>query len=77
MAISVKAARVDANLTQGEMSVKMNIHVQTYRKIEENPETATVKQAIQIAEITGHSIEDIFFRPASTKSRESGPEKEV
>lgn len=66
MIISVKAARTNAHLKQVEMAEKMGIHVQTYRKIEEHPETATVKQAKQIAEITGCSLEDIFFDIYST-----------
>ena len=69
MIISVKAARINAHLNQAEIAEKMGMHVQTYRKIEEHPETATIKQAKQIAEITGYGLEDIFFDIYSTESR--------
>ena len=69
MAITVKMARVNAELTQDEMASKMGVHVQTYRKIEKNPELASIRQAEKIALITGCKFEDIFFGTDSTLSR--------
>lgn len=61
MRISMKQARVGANLTQAQIAKKMKIHPQTYAKIEKHPGTATIEQAFRFAEITGVSIDDIFF----------------
>ena len=58
---TVKQARQFANLTQSEMANILGIHVDTYRKIEINPEKATVEQAKQISEATGISYDCIFF----------------
>ena len=40
--LSLKAARANADLTQKNVAKRLNIHVQTYRKLEENPDMATV-----------------------------------
>ena len=53
MMYTVKLARIAAGLKQVEMAEKMGISRDTYRKIEKDPEEATVAQAKQIAEITG------------------------
>lgn len=58
---TVKQARNHAGLRQIDMAEGMNIGVDTYRKIEKNPETATIKQAKKIAELTGLSLDFIFF----------------
>ena len=47
--------------TQDEMAEKLGIHVQTYRKLEENPDEVTVKQAKIISDFLGVSYDDIFF----------------
>ena len=47
--------------TQDEMAALLNIHVQTYRKIEETPDIATIEQAKKIAEYLGVSYDEIFF----------------
>lgn len=69
--VTVKQARTLAELTQEEMAEKMGIHVQTYRKIEKNPEVASIKQAEQISSITGLQFNQIFFGVNSTKSRKN------
>lgn len=69
MKITVKMARCKAGLTQDEMAEKMGLHVQTYRKIEKNPQQTTIEQGIRIAEITGCGFDDIFFGNDSTLSR--------
>ncbi len=61
MEFTVKQARVFRGLTQREMAKKMGICCATYRKIEENPECATVKQAQMISDITEIPFDDIFF----------------
>lgn len=61
MSITMKQARIGIGATQAEMAGKMGIHVQTYASLERNPNRVTIAQAIQFAEITGHSVMDIFF----------------
>ena len=61
MRISMKQARIGANLTQAQIAEKMNIHAQTYAKIEKHPGSATIDQALLFSKITGVSIDDIFF----------------
>ena len=61
MQITVKQARIGINATQREIAEKMNIHEQTYMKLEREPETMTIKQSRQFADIVGLSFEDIFF----------------
>lgn len=61
MVFTVEQARKLSGKSQQEMADSMGIHRQTYMKIEKNPETATIKQAKEIAELTGISVEKIFF----------------
>ena len=61
MIFTVKQARLLANKTQAQMAEALKVHVQTYRKIELKPETATVKQAQIISEVTGLTLDQIFF----------------
>lgn len=58
---TVKQARRFANLTQSKMADLLGMHVDTYRKIENNPEKATVEQAKLISKVTGISLDCIFF----------------
>lgn len=61
MKYTVKQARHLAGKTQKQMAQALNIHVQTYQKIEKNPENATVKQAKIISNETNISLDDIIF----------------
>lgn len=69
MGLSLKQMRLIKGKTQDEMAELLNIHVQTYRKLEENPDEATIKQAKKISEFLGVSYDDIFLLNNSTKSR--------
>lgn len=66
---SVKQARLMRNLKQDEIAKKLGIHVQTYRKIEKNPDSATIEQAKKISEIVKIPYDQIFFSDNSTLSR--------
>lgn len=66
---SIRQIRRMREIRQQEMADFLGIHVQTYRKIEEHPETATVEQAKRIAEKLGVSYDDLFFANDSTFSR--------
>lgn len=43
------------------MANLLGVHVQTYRKLEENPEDISIKQAKKIAEYLGVPYNDIYF----------------
>jgi len=59
--ITLKGARISNNLTMCEMANKLEISVDTYRKIERNPGSATVTVAKRISEILGIGYDYIFF----------------
>ena len=61
MNISLKQARRLKDKTQFEMSSLLKIHVQTYRKIENNPDLATVEQAKKISNYLKIPYDEIFF----------------
>ena len=63
---TVKQARVLKDTTQRGMAALLGVCVDTYREIERNPEQATVKQAKQICDYLGFTVEQIFFGASST-----------
>lgn len=69
-AFTVKQARQMIGLTQEQMAQKMGICRDTYRRIECNPESATIAQGRRIAEITRIAFDSIIFTQDSTFSRE-------
>ncbi|PWM78734.1 MAG: XRE family transcriptional regulator [Phascolarctobacterium sp.] len=62
--ITLKQARLLREKTQEELANLLGIHVQTYRKLEENPDEATVGQAKKLAAELGFSYDNIFFGKA-------------
>jgi len=67
--MSIRQVRRAKEITQQEMADTLNVHVQTYRKIEEHPENATIAQARAIADKLGMTYDDFNFTPNSTLSR--------
>lgn len=61
MGLSLKQMRLIKAKTQDEMAEKLGVHVQTYRKLEENPDEVTIKQAKIIADFLDVPYDDIFF----------------
>lgn len=61
MTLSLRQARRLKEKTQNEMAKLLKVHVMTYRKIEENPDLATIEQAKKIAEYLGVTYDEIFF----------------
>ncbi len=61
MLITVKQARIGANLTQAGIASKMGIHPQTYMRLEKHPGKMTVQRAIKFAKIVGVPFDNIFF----------------
>ena len=66
MPMSLKAARQISGLTQKEMAEKMGVCRHTYMKYERQPSQVPVGAAKAISEITGISIDEIFFDLQST-----------
>lgn len=66
MAITIKAARINAELSQMEMAKALGMSRDTYRKIEKQPGRASIEQARKISEITGIALDDLFFAIQST-----------
>lgn len=61
MKFTIKQARLINGITQRKMAEFLDVHIDTYRKIENDPDSATVKQAKIISTVTGLCVEDIFF----------------
>lgn len=61
MTLSLRQARRLKEKTQQEMATLLKVHIMTYRKIEENPDLATIEQAKKIAEYLGVDYNEIFF----------------
>lgn len=64
--ISIKAARVDAGLTQEELANKMGVHRLTISSWETNPSTMQIKDAELLCKILNIPISNIFFGYNST-----------
>lgn len=65
--ISIKAARVNAGLTQEELAKKMGVHRLTIASWEANPASMKIKEAESMCSILGVSFNQIFFDRSSTK----------
>lgn len=61
MTLSLRQARRLKEKTQNEMAKLLNVHPMTYRKIEENPDLATIEQAKKIADYLDVDLDEIFF----------------
>ena len=70
MIFTLKKARILKGFTQRDMAKRLGVHVQTYSKMENHPDTVTIGEAKKICEILGMSYDYIFFNVDSTLSRE-------
>ena len=61
MILNLKQARRLKDKTQDEMAKLLKIHVQSYRKLEENPDLVTIGQAKKIADFLEIPYDEIFF----------------
>ncbi|WP_433959346.1 helix-turn-helix transcriptional regulator [Cytobacillus horneckiae] len=71
MKFTLKQARLLKGFKQTELAQKLGVHVQTYRKMENFPDSVTIGDAKKICEILGMSYDYIFFNNDSTFSREA------
>lgn len=69
MKLTLKQARLLKGYKQIEISAHLGVHVQTYRKIERYPDTATIGEAKKICDFLGISYDYIFFDHDSTLGR--------
>ena len=61
MSLTLKQARLVKEKSQHELADMLEIHVQTYRKLEEKPDLVTIGQAKKLAYFLGVSYDEIFF----------------
>lgn len=66
---TLKQYRLAKEVTQEKMAAALNVHVQTYRKIEANPEKATIEQGKKICGVLGIPYDAIFFGCNSSLTR--------
>lgn len=59
--LTLKQCRILRDKTQEDMAELLNVHVQTYRKIEDNPGSATIDQAKAICDYLKFDYDVIFF----------------
>lgn len=72
MILTIKQARLLKGFTQNEMANQLNVHVQTYRNMENDPDEVTVGNAKKICDLLEISYDQIFFNVDSTLSRVGG-----
>ncbi|MGE6379878.1 helix-turn-helix domain-containing protein [Peribacillus muralis] len=70
MILTLKQARLIKGFTQRDIATKLGVHVQTYSKMEKQPEEVTIREAKKICEILELSYDFIFFNVDSTLSRD-------
>lgn len=63
MAITLKAARVNANLTQAEVVKQLNISKTTLTNYEKYRTIPTISMAQKFAALYGLEVDDIIFLP--------------
>ena len=61
MSLTLKQARLVKEKSQRDLAEMLGVHVQTYRKLEENPDLVTIGQAKKLAKYLGISYDEIFF----------------
>jgi DNA-binding XRE family transcriptional regulator len=61
MVFSPKQARLVKGLRQEDVAKKIGVYIQTYRKLENNPEDFTISQAKTFSELVGIPYDQIFF----------------
>lgn len=59
--LSLKQLRVMNGYTQAQIANALRMHVTTYRRIEQHPETATVKEGKALANLYGVDFNQIIF----------------
>lgn len=71
MRISLKAARVNANMTQEEAAKKIDVHRQSIMAWENGDTPIKTAQLMALCQVYNVSIDDIILPTKSTSSRQS------
>ncbi|WP_088832678.1 helix-turn-helix transcriptional regulator [Paenibacillus tyrfis] len=61
MELTMKKARMLAELTQKDVAEMLGVHVHTYTKWERNPDEISIGTAKQFSRIVNVDFEEIFF----------------
>lgn len=61
MKLTLKQARLLKGFTQRDIANELGVHVQTYSKMEKEPDTVTIGEAKRISEILGLDYDYIFL----------------
>lgn len=72
MTLTMKQARVGADMSQKDVANKLGVHQQTYMKYEAHPEELSIKLAKRFAQVVGVRASDIFVLDDSTECRTGG-----
>lgn len=59
--MTIRQARMMQEIPQSYMAKELNICKDTYRKIEQHPEKATIEQAMKIASLLNVEYDDLIF----------------
>lgn len=61
MKLTVKQARIGAEMTQERVAKALGIHPQTYAKLEKHPEDMSIGMAYNFAKTVGVDFSDVIF----------------
>ena len=67
MKLTLRQWRGAKELTQREMSERLNVHINTYQKWEENPGSIKIMDAQHISEIFDVPLDEIDFTAGGTR----------
>jgi len=57
---TIRGLRRAKDISQQAMADKVGIHINTYRRLEKNPENASAKHVAVVAKLLGVTIEELF-----------------
>ncbi|PFK03591.1 helix-turn-helix domain-containing protein [Bacillus cereus] len=72
MILTIRQVRLAKGIKQKAVAEQLNVHVDTYRKMEKNPDDITIGEAKIICDFLEISYDHIFFNGNSTLSRVGG-----
>ncbi|MDY4739379.1 helix-turn-helix transcriptional regulator [Absicoccus porci] len=67
--MTLKAARVNAGMTQEDLAEAIGVHRQTVAKWEENPQLMSIETANKVCKVLNVKFHQIFFARESTNCR--------
>jgi len=67
--VTLKQARLLADMSQAKVAEELGVHRHTYMSWEKNPDAMPIGVAKKFAQLTGFTVDRIFFDTESTLSR--------